>query len=203
MQQPAKQSEGVAEELPPAYSPAQVASPGPDVSPATHLPADVNAQSKPLPNSPMAPGNAAVAAVTPLHLLGDYPQSIDCPFCHQRTQTRVEKVGTPMQMVAGVLCCLFCVCLACVPCMAGWFEETHYFCMSCKQRVAMRPDSGAIQVFGPQTLVPSQYPAAGPQTLVPSQYPAANASGAAPAPSVAPVVAPSPAADSMPAPSEK
>jgi hypothetical protein len=32
-----------------------------------------------------------VRTVTPLHLLGDQPDSIDCPFCLRRTQTRVKK----------------------------------------------------------------------------------------------------------------
>jgi len=27
---------------------------------------------------------------TPLDKLGDTPEWIDCPFCHQRTQTRLE-----------------------------------------------------------------------------------------------------------------
>ena len=28
---------------------------------------------------------------TPLDQLGDTPQWIDCPFCHRRTETRLEK----------------------------------------------------------------------------------------------------------------
>jgi len=36
--------------------------------------------------------------VTPLHLLGEESQWIDCPFCHRRARTRVSKDGTPMQM---------------------------------------------------------------------------------------------------------
>ncbi|KAM0492479.1 hypothetical protein ACHAP8_009834 [Fusarium lateritium] len=29
--------------------------------------------------------------VTPLHLLGDQPESIDCPYCLRRSETRVRK----------------------------------------------------------------------------------------------------------------
>ena len=29
--------------------------------------------------------------VTPLHLLGDYPEMIDCPFCRQASLTEVKK----------------------------------------------------------------------------------------------------------------
>ncbi|KAM4066347.1 LITAF-like zinc ribbon domain-containing protein [Hirsutella rhossiliensis] len=57
--------------------------------------------------------------VTPLHLLNGAPQWIDCPFCQRRTQTSVEKMGTGMQTLAAVLCCIFCICLTCVPCLAA------------------------------------------------------------------------------------
>ncbi|KAK3380784.1 hypothetical protein B0H63DRAFT_192961 [Podospora didyma] len=127
--------------------------------PYTQQPQQVYNQ-QPQQTGPATAQQGQVAAVTPMHLLSDHPQWIDCPFCHHRAQTRVEKVGTPMQAVAGVLCCLLCVCLACVPCMAGWFEETHYFCTACKQKIAVRSDNGVLQQLGPQVLVPSQYPIA-------------------------------------------
>ncbi|KAH0419735.1 hypothetical protein CcaCcLH18_14307 [Colletotrichum camelliae] len=102
--------------------------------------------------------------VTPLHALGDTPQPIDCPFCKKRTQTTITKEGTSMQMVAGILCCLLCVCLTCVPCIAGWCEDVHYACSSCHKRVATRPYNGTIQTFGPQSYapIPSQYASTAP-----------------------------------------
>ncbi|KAK2736255.1 hypothetical protein CKAH01_18923 [Colletotrichum kahawae] len=112
-------------------------------TPATELPADVH------------------NGVTPLHMLGDKPQPIDCPFCMRRTMTIVDTEGTGMQMLAGALCCLLCVCLTCVPCIAGWCEDTHYSCGNCHKRVATRPYDGPVQVFGPHgqmfPMVPSQY----------------------------------------------
>ena len=59
--------------------------------------------------------------------------------------------------VAGVACCLLCVCLACVPCLAHWFEETNYFCSQCNKKVAKRSDSGVMVVYGPEAVVPSKY----------------------------------------------
>ncbi|KAF6798773.1 hypothetical protein CSOJ01_12662 [Colletotrichum sojae] len=106
----------------------------------------------------------AADAVTPLQMLGDKPQLIDCPFCQKRTMTDISKEGTSMQMVVGALCCLFCICLTCVPCIAGWFEDIHYSCGHCHQRVATRPYNGTIQVFGPHATGPvaSQYEPAPP-----------------------------------------
>ena len=36
--------------------------------------------------------------VTPLHLLGDRPEWIDCQMCHQRARTRVQTTGEGMQL---------------------------------------------------------------------------------------------------------
>ncbi|GJC77581.1 hypothetical protein ColLi_00419 [Colletotrichum liriopes] len=76
----------------------------------------------------------------------------------------MSKEGTGMQVMvssrlAGALCCLLCVCLTCVPCLAGWCEDTHYSCSNCHKKVATRPYDGPIEVFGPQPhgVVPSQY----------------------------------------------
>ncbi|KAK2755648.1 hypothetical protein CKAH01_17317 [Colletotrichum kahawae] len=91
----------------------------------------------------------ASTTATPLNALGETPQPIDCPFCDKRTQTTITKKGTSMQTVAGVLCCLLCVCLTCVPCIAGWCEDTDYTCSNCHSRVATRPYNGEIQTFGP------------------------------------------------------
>ncbi|KAL2126519.1 hypothetical protein VTI74DRAFT_779 [Chaetomium olivicolor] len=151
------------EAAPPAYTPVASSPNPPDanntasemrapVKGLPNLPADQNL-AKPLPMPPQQP----ILGVTPLNILGDQPQWIDCPFCQRRTMTRIGKEGTPMQLIAGALCCLFCVCLACVPCIAGWFEETKYYCSQCHKKVAMRSDRGAITVYGPSMVVPSKY----------------------------------------------
>lgn len=55
------------------------------------------------------------------------------------------------------MCCLFCICLTCVPCLAHWFEETYYTCSNCNHQVAKRSDSGHITIFGPTAVVPSKF----------------------------------------------
>jgi DNA-directed RNA polymerase subunit RPC12/RpoP len=89
--------------------------------------------------------------VTPLHMLSDKPSQIDCPFCEKRTMVKIHKVGTSMQAVVGVILCLFCIFLACLPCLCGMFENTEYFCSNCNQKVAQRPHDGPIQTFAPQS----------------------------------------------------
>ncbi|KAH9227930.1 hypothetical protein K456DRAFT_1765521 [Colletotrichum gloeosporioides 23] len=138
-------------------------------APATELPADVRNVGQTTTTPPVEqqkgadqkPAPPTIQGVTPLHMLGDKPQPIDCPFCMRRTMTIVDTEGTSMQMLAGALCCLLCVCLTCVPCIAGWCEDTHYSCGNCHKRVATRPYDGPIQVFGPHgqmfPMVPSQY----------------------------------------------
>ncbi|KAH9903980.1 hypothetical protein F4778DRAFT_733492 [Xylariomycetidae sp. FL2044] len=112
---------------------------------------------------PMNPEGAdppVAAMVTRIEMLTDQPAFIDCPFCHQRAKTTIQKEGTSMQVVAGVLCCLLCVCLTCVPCLAGWFEETYINCSHCHRTVAMIPsDGGPVRVMptNTQTQQPSKY----------------------------------------------
>ncbi|KAF4827284.1 hypothetical protein CGCTS75_v008367 [Colletotrichum tropicale] len=138
-------------------------------TPATELPAEVHNIGPTTTTPPVEQGKGTdqkpvppmIQGVTPLHMLGDKPQPIDCPFCMRRTMTILDTEGTGMQMLAGALCCLLCVCLTCVPCIAGWCEDTHYSCGNCHKRVATRPYDGPIQVFGPNgqmfPMVPSQY----------------------------------------------
>ena len=35
--------------------------------------------------------STAVPTVTPLHMLGDQPDTVDCPFCMRRVETSVKK----------------------------------------------------------------------------------------------------------------
>ncbi|XXH02039.1 hypothetical protein Hte_008404 [Hypoxylon texense] len=95
---------------------------------------------------PQASAGSNVRVVMPLHLLTEDPAWINCPFCRHRTKTRTTRQGTSTQTLAGAVLCIFCICLACVPCAAGWCENVHIFCSSCNTRVATIPHDGPIQV---------------------------------------------------------
>lgn len=170
---------------PPAYyaNPTTLGSPAPQSEIQLATPQQQPAQQDPIQQQPLQhtgiPDNYAskqaeamnpnaVPLVTPVNMLqGETPQYIDCPWCYQRALVTTERHGSSMQMLTGLVCCLICVCLACVPCIAGWFEETEYRCSACKKLVAKRDDNGAIHVHGPPVLVPSNMPAA-PQPVHPA-----------------------------------
>lgn len=57
----------------------------------------------PVPEYTSQPGpeiemEAVLGPATPLHMLGEEPETIDCPFCLKRTRTLVEKKGTSKQV---------------------------------------------------------------------------------------------------------
>ncbi|KAI1084976.1 hypothetical protein F5B20DRAFT_122539 [Whalleya microplaca] len=76
--------------------------------------------------------------VTPLHLLGDQPDTIDCPFCQYRVVTRVERVASRMTKIAGAICFFTTVIGTCVPCWAKWYYDIDQYCGNCDRKVTHR-----------------------------------------------------------------
>ena len=66
-----------------------------------------------------------------------------------------------LRSITGVVIGLFCVCAACVPCIAGWFPDTSHYCSECKKQLTYRAHNGMVQVIKPdgQRGVPSRYAA--------------------------------------------
>lgn len=104
----------------------------------------------------------AVPTVTPLHLLGDQPDQIDCPFCFQQTMTRVKKkpsnatqyvvpVTLPVTKltlcsIQAVLLLLTTVCGAAAPYIGSWSFDIEHYCTGCQNRVAYRAKGKEIYV---------------------------------------------------------
>ncbi|KAI1337874.1 LITAF-like zinc ribbon domain-containing protein [Xylariaceae sp. FL0016] len=126
----------------------------------------------PKPNQP--PPSHAGGLVRPVALasLGSEPAVIECPWCAQQVQTRIEQNDSSMTMLAGVGLCLLCVCCACIPCMAKWCQDVDHFCTNCRHKVAHVPYSGVCQPIVPaQQQQQQQQPGQGPK---PNEYEMGN-----------------------------
>lgn len=76
--------------LPIEYEPSLASSPPPpphQPAPAYSTPADYQR----IGYTGTLDMSTAVATVTPLHMLGDQPDTVDCPFCMRRVETSVKK----------------------------------------------------------------------------------------------------------------
>ncbi|SMQ52525.1 unnamed protein product [Zymoseptoria tritici ST99CH_1A5] len=113
--------------------------------------------------------------VTPLHMLGEHSAEVDCPFCQRRAMTRVGEEHSTMTWLSGVVLGFFCICLACLPCIAHSCQEIDHYCGNCGKQLTHRPYEGQVQLVGvpPAAMVPSQYPmtqAMPPQHPHPTQH---------------------------------
>ncbi|RGP72641.1 hypothetical protein FLONG3_6649 [Fusarium longipes] len=102
--------------------------------------------------------------VTPLHLLAEQSDSVDCPFCQRQSETKVKKSASGMTHVYaaalffgtlfGVVCPYMCHCA----------PNISHYCKNCGRKVAHREYRGEMQALGtPDHLrEPSKYPAAPP-----------------------------------------
>ncbi|KAH6962764.1 hypothetical protein DER45DRAFT_624858 [Fusarium avenaceum] len=86
----------------------------------------------------VVPVQRSVNSVTPLHLLGDQPESIDCPFCLRRSETRVKKKPSSTTHLQAVALLMTTVCGAAAPYIAQWSFNIEQFCQNCDNRVMYR-----------------------------------------------------------------
>ncbi|KAF4973277.1 hypothetical protein FZEAL_9376 [Fusarium zealandicum] len=95
-----------------------------------------------------APGSN-FQTVTPLHLLGDQPDTIDCPFCRQASQTKVRRHPTLVTHVLAIGLFFGTLCGVIVPYVFRWFNDLSHYCGSCGQKVAYRErGSKTMQTLG-------------------------------------------------------
>ncbi|KAK7984776.1 hypothetical protein PG988_002398 [Apiospora saccharicola] len=166
-------------ELPITPDPSQhIASPEPAHAHPTSRPAPYETQQAKGQHPQIQPDGSAMPTTyaTPLAGLSTMPAIIDCPFCHQRTKTRIEEHSSSMTIITGIGIGCLCICLACLPCMLGWFQDVDHYCMNCNQRVAFVQDGRPAQVIAPANNVPQQYqmgnqPQYGHQQQQPPQQP--------------------------------
>ncbi|KAH7152627.1 hypothetical protein EDB81DRAFT_881593 [Dactylonectria macrodidyma] len=112
---------------------------------------------------PPAIPNPMVDTVTPLHLLDDQPDTVDCPFCRRRTETRVKKSPSLMTHVAATTLLITTVGGAVAPYARNWKSHVSHYCENCNRKVAYRRQGERMQPLGtPDHLREvSKYPSAG------------------------------------------
>ncbi|WZH45708.1 uncharacterized protein QYS62_006776 [Fusarium acuminatum] len=94
----------------------------------------------------VVPVQRSVNSVTPLHLLGDQPESIDCPFCLRRSETRVKKKPSSTTHLQAVALLMTTVCGAAAPYIAQWSFDVEQFCQNCDNRVMYRARGKDVRV---------------------------------------------------------
>ncbi|KFA76402.1 hypothetical protein S40288_04807 [Stachybotrys chartarum IBT 40288] len=125
---------------------------------------------KPEASRPYTPHAEAMAispanfdTVTPLHLLGDQPDVIDCPFCLRRSETKVIKEASALTHALAGLCCMTTIFGVFAPYMLDWSSHIDQQCANCNRKVTRRyRGKGETIVFGTPLHLRevSRYPAA-------------------------------------------
>ncbi|KAH7037030.1 uncharacterized protein B0I36DRAFT_313169 [Microdochium trichocladiopsis] len=108
-------------------------------------------------------GSFSAATVTPLHLLGDQPDTVDCPFCQRRSITRVKKKPSLATHAAATGLFLTTIGGTVVPYAKQWKSHVSHYCNNCNRKVAQRRNGqDTMQPLGtPEHMREvSRYPAA-------------------------------------------
>ncbi|KAK7928253.1 hypothetical protein PG985_005251, partial [Apiospora marii] len=142
---------------------------------------------QPFPNDGSMPQMQAPGYAVPLQCLIDLPAIVDCPFCNHRVLTHTIENDSSMTLITGLALGFACICLACLPCLGGWFQDVDHYCPVCKQRVAAVPYGKPAQIFFPSGPMPQQYvmgpyPQYGPPPQAGAPFPPPGAGAGAPAP---------------------
>ncbi|ROV93652.1 hypothetical protein VMCG_08039 [Cytospora schulzeri] len=79
-----------------------------------------------------------VPLVTPIHLLGDQSDTVDCPFCMRRVETIVKKKASQMTHILGTVCLFTTFIGTPVPYCCDWKHNIEHHCTNCKRKIAHR-----------------------------------------------------------------
>ncbi|KAJ4014108.1 hypothetical protein NW752_005827 [Fusarium irregulare] len=121
-------------------------------------------ESMSIPMQQQPPMRPTGPTVTPLHLLENQADSVDCPFCQRQTETKVKKSASGMTHIYaaalffgtffGVICPYICHCA----------PNVSHYCKNCDRKVAFKEYRGQMQALGtPDHLrEPSKYAPAEP-----------------------------------------
>lgn len=123
---------------PPGYVPGQGFVNQPDVNGAP----DTNDQFQGQSGQPLQTETGS-APVVPLSQLQMKPQSIDCPNCHERHQTKVAGRSEGKKKLHNILWWP-------MPNRKHYWEKTHWYCSNCDYELAMQKFGKPLQVLAKQ-----------------------------------------------------
>ncbi|KKY31603.1 hypothetical protein UCDDA912_g08446 [Diaporthe ampelina] len=93
--------------------------------------------------------STAVATVTPLHMLGDQPDMVDCPFCMRRVETSVKKRASSRTHTWGAILFFSTILGVVAPYCCNWYVNVEHYCRNCKRKVAQKKfDSTETEALG-------------------------------------------------------
>ncbi|CAH0051783.1 unnamed protein product [Clonostachys solani] len=99
------------------------------------------------------PASTADLMVTPLHLLGDQADFVDCPFCRRRVETKIKKnasAATHQSLALSISTYTYSFSIAATglffttvggvvaPYAANWKCHISHFCTNCGKKVAVK-----------------------------------------------------------------
>ncbi|KAI7780683.1 hypothetical protein LA080_015842 [Diaporthe eres] len=130
--------------LPMEYSTSSVESPPPP-APAYSTPADYQR----IGYTGTLDMSTAVATVTPLHMLEDQPDTVDCPFCMRRVETSVKKKASSRTHTWGAILFFSTLLGVVAPYCCDWYVNVEHYCKNCRRKVAQKKfDSTETEALG-------------------------------------------------------
>ncbi|KAM0558380.1 hypothetical protein ACHAPJ_005074 [Fusarium lateritium] len=123
-------------------------------------------QSMVIPNQATPPVQYPVGeTVTPLHLLADQEDMMDCPFCQRRSETKVKKSASSMTHIYATALFFTTLFGVIFPYTCHCASNISHHCKNCGRKVAFKERGGQMEALGtPDHLREvSKYPAAAPK----------------------------------------
>ncbi|KAF5022869.1 hypothetical protein F66182_5102 [Fusarium sp. NRRL 66182] len=102
--------------------------------------------------------------VTPLNLLAEQPDTVDCPFCQRRAETKVKKTSSQMTHIYATGLFFTTLFGVIFPYACHCASNISHHCKNCGRKVAFKQHGGQMEALGtPDHLREvSRFPAAEP-----------------------------------------
>ncbi|KAF5002512.1 hypothetical protein FGRMN_337 [Fusarium graminum] len=86
--------------------------------------------------------------VTPLHLLADQADSVDCPFCQRQSETKVKKSASSMTHIYATILFFTTFFGVIAPYTCHCAPNITHYCKHCNRKVAFKERGGQMEALG-------------------------------------------------------